>query len=82
MSKSPDNEVRFRMEEREVGIRHENDDNYEDANETREEPRQDMHAHGEGDMRDRMGGVTGQGILRGAPTGGFHDDHRYKMSTL
>jgi hypothetical protein len=40
---SPDNEVRFRMEEREVGIRHENDDNYEDANETREEPIQDMH---------------------------------------
>jgi hypothetical protein len=46
MSESSDNEVRFRMEEREVGIRHENDNNYEDANETIEKPRQDIHAHG------------------------------------
>ena len=82
MSESPDNEVRCRTEEREGGTRHENENNYEDANETREEPRQDMHAHGVGDMRDRMGGITGQGMLRGEPNGGFHDDHRYKMSTL
>ena len=33
-------------------------------------------------MRDRMGGVTGQGMLRRGPNGGFHDDHRYKLSTL
>ena len=31
-------------------------------------------------MRDRMGGVKGQGMLRGAPNGGFHDNHRYKLS--
>jgi len=55
MSESPDNEVRFRMEEREGGTRHENDNNYEDANERIEEPRQYIHAHKEGDMRDRMG---------------------------
>ena len=76
MSESPDNEVRFRTEEREGGTRHENNNNYEDANETIEEPRQDIHAHGEGDTR----GVNGQGMFRGAPNGGFHDDHRYKMS--
>ena len=80
MSESPDNEVRFRTEEREGGTRHENNNNYEDANETIEEPRQDIHAHGEGDMRDRMRGVNGPGMFRGAPNGGFHDDHRYKMS--
>ena len=56
MSESPDNEVRFRTEEREGGTRHENNNNYEDANETIEEPRQDIHAHGEGNMR----GVNGQ----------------------
>ena len=39
MSESPDNEIRFRMEEREGGTRHENGNNYEDANETIEEPR-------------------------------------------
>ena len=33
-----------------------------------------------GDTRDRMRGVNGQGMFRGAPNGGFHDDHRYKMS--
>jgi hypothetical protein len=65
MSESPDNEVRCRTEEREGGTRYKNDNNYEDANETIEEPRQDIHAHGEEDMRDN---------------GGFHDDHRYKMS--
>jgi hypothetical protein len=27
-----------------------------------------------------MRGVNGQGMFRGAPNGGFHDDHRYKMS--
>jgi hypothetical protein len=39
-----------------------------------------IHARGEGDMRDRMRGVNGQGMFRGAPNGRFHDDHRYKMS--
>jgi hypothetical protein len=80
MSESPENEVRFRTEEREGGTRHDNDNNYEDANETIEEPREDIHAHGEGDMRDRMRGINGQGMFRGAPNGRFHDDHRYKMS--
>ena len=47
MLESPDNEVRFRTEEREGGTPQENDNNYEDANETIEEPRQDIHAHGE-----------------------------------
>jgi hypothetical protein len=79
ISESPENEVRFRTEEREGGTRHDNDNNY-DANETIEEPREDIHAHGEGDMRDRMRGVNGQGMFRGAPNGRFHDDHRYKMS--
>ena len=68
MSESPD-EVRFRTEEHEGGTRHENDNNYEDANETIEEPRQDIHAHGEGVTRDRMRGVNGQGMFRGAPNG-------------
>jgi len=80
ISESPDYEVRFRTEEREGSTQHENDNNYEDSNETIEEPRQEMHAHGEGDTRDKKRGVNGQGMFRGAPNGGFHDDHRYKMS--
>ena len=80
MTESPENEVKFRTEEREGGTRHENDNNYEDANETIEEPREGIHVHGEGDTRDRMRGVNGQGMIRGAPNGRFHDDHRYKMS--
>jgi hypothetical protein len=39
-----------------------------------------MHVHGEGDTRDKMRGINGQGMFRGAPNGGFYDDHRYKMS--
>jgi hypothetical protein len=38
-----------------------------------------MHVHGEGDTRDKMRGINGQGMFRGAPNGGFHDDHRYNM---
>ena len=80
MSGLPDTEVRFRMEEREWDTRNVNDNNYEDVNETIEKPRKDIHANGEGNMRDRMGGINGQGMFRGAPNGGFYDDHRYKMS--
>jgi hypothetical protein len=47
MSGLPDTEVRFRMEEREWDTRNENDNNYEDANETIEKPRKDIHANGD-----------------------------------
>ncbi|CAC5420432.1 ZCCHC9 [Mytilus coruscus] len=70
MAESPDLEIRFRSEEREKEARHERNTEFADANETLEEHRANVYAHGEGDV-NREYGMSGQRGQRGINTDGF-----------
>lgn len=71
MADSPDPEIRFRIEEHEMETRRKDRDNeYEDANDTLDGPRDSIHAHGEGDAHrgygnGGLGGPDGIGGFRG-----------------
>ncbi|CAG2192922.1 unnamed protein product [Mytilus edulis] len=79
MAESPDLEIRFRSEEREKEARHERNTEFADANETLEEHRANVYAHGEGDV-NREYGMSGQRGQRGINTDGFRYNNPHTVS--
>lgn len=79
MAESPDLEIRFRSEEREKEVRHERNTEFADANETLEEHRANVYAHGEGDV-NREYGMSGQRGQRGINTDGFRYNNPHTVS--
>ncbi|CAC5404167.1 unnamed protein product [Mytilus coruscus] len=79
MAESPDLEIRFRSEEREKEARHERNTEFADANETLEEHRANLYAHGEGDV-NREYGMAGHRGQRGMNTDGFQYNNPHTVS--